>query len=126
MALPRDLLPRLILLLSRVRALAVDADAATADHSFAERAENYYHKRPQLLVLHHSYLYLAERYAQTLHANKQQHHATAHAVSDCSSSDVDDRCSDADSSLSFQHSQQPPPQPPDEDPELVVAELVLA
>ncbi|XP_062217074.1 kinase-interacting family protein-like [Phragmites australis] len=79
----------------RVRALAVD-EAAT-EHSFAERAENYYHRRPQLLALltdlHHRYLYLADRYSQSLHA---KHHA-----SDCSS-DVDDRSSDADSSLSFQ------------------------
>nr|TKV98678.1 hypothetical protein SEVIR_9G575300v2 [Setaria viridis] len=108
----------------RVRALGVDAEAATAEHSFAERAENYYQKRPQLLALltdlHHRYLCLADRYAQTLHA---KHHAAA--VSDCSS-DVDDRCSDADSSLSFQ------PLPPEGtitaggDPELIVAELVLA
>ncbi|PAN52005.1 hypothetical protein GQ55_9G646200 [Panicum hallii var. hallii] len=110
----------------RVRALAVD-EAAT-EHSFAERAENYYQKRPQLLALltdlHHRYLCLADRYAQSLHAKQliQPHHA---AISDCCSSDVDDRCSDADSSLSFQH-------PPitaltDVDSaELTLAELVLA
>ncbi|KAL5210647.1 hypothetical protein ABZP36_006270 [Zizania latifolia] len=121
----------------RVRSLAVnvpdDAAATATDHSFAERAENYYHKRPQLLALltdlHNRYLYLADRYSQSLLANKPHHfHA---AASDCGSSDVDDRSSDADSSLSFQ--------PPaiihegvniDEaipaDAELVVAELVAA
>ena len=50
----------------RVRELGVD-DAAP-EHSFADRAENYYHKRPQLLALltdlHHRYLCLADRYAQ--------------------------------------------------------------
>jgi hypothetical protein len=133
----------------RVRALAVDAGAAaTADHSFAERAENYYHKRPQLLALltdlHRRYLYLADRYAQTVsvsvhgakHKQQQQQQQHATAASDCcsSSSDVDDdddgsRCSDADSSLSFQLQQQQPqphPAPAQHDPELVVAELVLA
>ncbi|RLN40160.1 hypothetical protein C2845_PM01G01440 [Panicum miliaceum] len=109
----------------RVRALAVDEPAT--DHSFADRAENYYQKRPQLLALltdlHHRYLSLADRYAQSLHAKQlQPHHA---AVSDCCSSDVDDRCSDADSSLSFQH---PPAALTDAggDAELIVAELVVA
>ncbi|KAG8073110.1 hypothetical protein GUJ93_ZPchr0006g42474 [Zizania palustris] len=114
----------------RVRSLAVnvpdDAAATATDHSFAERAENYYHKRPQLLALltdlHHRYLYLADRYTQTLLANKPHHF---HAASDCGSSDVDDRSSDADSSLSFQ-----PPAIIHEvvpaDAELVVAELVAA
>ncbi|OEL19877.1 hypothetical protein BAE44_0019106 [Dichanthelium oligosanthes] len=122
----------------RVRALAVD-DAAT-DHSFAERAENYYQKRPQLLALltdlHHRYICLADRYAQSLHAKQvQPHHATA--LSDCCSSDVDDRCSDADSSLSFQHppeglsiitngSDITPHNRVEGEPELIVAELVLA
>uniref|UniRef100_J3LJ58 NAB domain-containing protein n=1 Tax=Oryza brachyantha TaxID=4533 RepID=J3LJ58_ORYBR len=132
----------------RVRALAVslpdDAAATATDHSFAERAENYYHKRPQLLALltdlHHRYLYLADRYSQSLLANKPQlFHAAAASGSDCGSSDVDDRSSDADSSLSYQ----PPPAvihgtvaaaPASScsssihavDAELVVAELVLA
>lgn len=103
-----------------MRALAADQDIT--EHSFAERAENYYHKRPQLLALladlHHRYLCLADRYSHSLHAK--------HAADDrCSSSDVDDRCSsDADSSLSFQH--HPNPDDGDADAELVVAELVLA
>ncbi|KAF0932850.1 hypothetical protein E2562_012174 [Oryza meyeriana var. granulata] len=131
----------------RVRALAVsvpdDAAATATDHSFAERAENYYHKRPQLLALltdlHHRYLYLADRYSQSLLANKPHHlfHA-ATAASECGSSDVEDRSSDADSSLSFQ----PPPAVvhgttsaapassssvhADVDAELIVAELVAA
>lgn len=118
----------------RVRALAVsvpeDAAATATDHSFAERAENYYHKRPQLLALltdlHHRYLYLADRYSQSLLAANKPFHAAA-ASSDCGSSDVDDRSSDAGSSLSFQ----PPPTTSSSvrdavDAELVVAELVAA
>uniref|UniRef100_A0A0D9VNH7 NAB domain-containing protein n=1 Tax=Leersia perrieri TaxID=77586 RepID=A0A0D9VNH7_9ORYZ len=121
----------------RVRSLAVsvpdDAAATATDHSFAERAENYYHKRPQLLSLltdlHHRYLYLADRYSQSL--NKSPLFSAA--ASDCASSfsDIDDRSSDAGSSLSFQP---PPPTaiakiatpPVDDDPDLIVAELVIA
>ncbi|KAM3262867.1 hypothetical protein ACQJBY_053170 [Aegilops geniculata] len=134
----------------RVRALATgapddDAAAAAADHSFAERAENYYHRRPQLLALltdlHHRYLYLADRYAQSLLANAKSslhsHHLNINAVSgsDCFS-DVDDRSSDAGSSLSFQphsgiaddHHPAAPALafPGPVDGELVVAELVMA
>ncbi|CAM0871011.1 unnamed protein product [Alopecurus aequalis] len=126
----------------RVRMLAVsvpdDAAAAATDHSFAERAENYYHRRPQLLALltdlHHRYLYLADRYSQSLLAKSHPHLnlGTVHAasVSECSS-DVDDRSSDAGSSLSFQphsgtddHRSAPPAVAADG--ELVVAELVMA
>ncbi|XBH88531.1 hypothetical protein VPH35_075807 [Triticum aestivum] len=124
----------------RVRALAagVPGDDAAADHSFAERAENYYHRRPQLLALltdlHHRYLYLADRYAQSLLANAKSHshsHLNLHLSSDCSS-DVDDRSSDAGSSLSFQpHSgitddHHHHPAAPAVYAELVVAELVMA
>ncbi|XP_037437455.1 kinase-interacting family protein-like [Triticum dicoccoides] len=131
----------------RVRALAAgvpddDAAAAAADHSFAERAENYYHRRPQLLALltdlHHRYLYLADRYAQSLLANanaKSSAHFHSHHLnlsSDCSS-DVDDRSSDAGSSLSFQpHAGitddhfATPVAAPAVDGDLVVAELVMA
>lgn len=129
----------------RVRSLAVsvpdDAAAAATDHSFAERAENYYHRRPQLLSLltdlHHRYLYLADRYSQSLLAKSHPHlnllsavHAAS--VSECSS-DVDDRSSDAGSSLSFQphagtddHRCAPTIALPVVDGELVVAELVMA
>ncbi|CAL4937245.1 unnamed protein product [Urochloa decumbens] len=114
----------------RVRALAVD-DAAT-EHSFAERAENYFEKRPQLVALltdlHHRYLCLADRYAQSLlQLQSKHHHAAAAAASSdcCCSSDVD---SDAGSSLSFQQQQQqhPSSSSSNDDPELVVAELVVA
>ncbi|KAM3317020.1 hypothetical protein ACQJBY_034919 [Aegilops geniculata] len=130
----------------RVRALAAGVpDDDAADHSFAERAENYYHRRPQLLALladlHHRYLYLADRYAHSLLANANakssahhlhSHHLSLNLSSDCSS-DVDDRSSDAGSSLSFQ----PHPGTADDrfatlvaapavDGELVVAELVMA
>jgi hypothetical protein len=118
----------------RVRALSV-TDAAATEHSFAERAENYYQKRPQLLALltdlHHRYLYLANRYSQSLAAKNLVHGAAA-VSSDCSS-DVDDRSSDAGSSLSFQF-QQPPlvtddvaaPGAEVVDADLMVAELVVA
>lgn len=122
----------------RVRALAVssgapdDASAAAAEHSFAERAENYYHRRPQLLALltdlHRRYLYLADRYSQSLLAANKSHAAASFSASDCDcSSDVDDRFfsdSDAGSSLSFQ----PPPHHSDADEsgDVVVAELVMA
>nr|XP_051183911.1 kinase-interacting family protein-like isoform X5 [Lolium perenne] len=126
----------------RVRALAVslpdDAAAAATDHSFAERAENYYHRRPQLLALltdlHHRYLYLADRYSQSLLAKSHAHHlSVVHAaVSECSS-DVDDRSSDAGSSLSFQphHSANDDHHrrlsvAPGADSDLVVAELIMA
>ncbi|XP_062209581.1 kinase-interacting family protein-like isoform X2 [Phragmites australis] len=120
----------------RVRALAVDE--AVTEHSFAERAENYYQKRPQLLALltdlHNRYLYLADRYSQSLLLAKPPHiidHA-AGATSDCSS-DVDDRSSDADSSLSFQQPLTSGTVTDDvalstlpADADLLVAELVLA
>ncbi|CAN6308328.1 unnamed protein product [Urochloa humidicola] len=84
----------------RVRALAVDADDAAAEHSFADRADNYYQKRPQLVALltdlHHRYLCLANHYAHSLLQLRSSKHA---AGDDCSSSSC---CSDADSSLSFQ------------------------
>ncbi|XP_037428434.1 kinase-interacting family protein-like [Triticum dicoccoides] len=129
----------------RVRALAAGVpDDDAADHSFAERAENYYHRRPQLLALltdlHHRYLYLADRYAHSLLANAKSsghsHHLNLNLSSDCSS-DVDDRSSDAGSSLSFQphsgiaddHHHPAAPAlafPGPVDGELVVAELVMA
>ncbi|KAG2555342.1 protein NETWORKED 1C-like [Panicum virgatum] len=124
----------------RVRALAVDVDDAAPDHSFADRADHYYQKRPQLLALltdlHHRYLCLADRYAQSVAKHKQRlqphpHHAAA--VSDCSSCSSDvDSSSDADSSLSFQFQHPPPAALTDGDgdvnaeAELIVAELVLA
>ncbi|XP_037415631.1 kinase-interacting family protein-like [Triticum dicoccoides] len=128
----------------RVRALAAgapddDAAAAAADHSFAERAENYYHRRPQLLALltdlHHRYLYLADRYAQSLLASAKSysHHLNLNLINSDCSSDLDDRSSDAGSSLSFQpqlgiaDDRFPVPiAAPAVDGELVVAELVMA
>uniref|UniRef100_A0A453JCW2 NAB domain-containing protein n=1 Tax=Aegilops tauschii subsp. strangulata TaxID=200361 RepID=A0A453JCW2_AEGTS len=86
-----------------------------------------------LTDLHHRYLYLADRYAQSLLANAKSH--SHHLSSDCSS-DVDDRSSDAGSSLSYQphsgiaddHHPAAPALafPASADGELVVAELVMA
>ncbi|CAN6286005.1 unnamed protein product [Urochloa humidicola] len=102
----------------RVCALGVD-DAAT-EHSFADRAENYYQKRPQLLALltdlHHRYLCLADRYARSLLQLQSKHAAL-------------DDCSDADSSLSFQQLTESGitiSSTSSNDAELVVAELVAA
>lgn len=88
--------------------------------SFAERAENYYRKRPQLITLLHDiynrYLSLADRYTQLLHkhtdpfSNSKTQIFVVHSDLD----DADDALiftdaipdfnatSDADSSLSFQ------------------------
>lgn len=115
----------------RVRALAVDDAAPPTEHSFAERAEEYYQKRPQLLALladlHRRYLCLADRYCHHQH-KREQPSLPASASSDCGSSDVDDRCSDAGSSLSFQAQHAPPRAglPAEEEEELLVAELVAA
>ncbi|XP_020094795.1 LOW QUALITY PROTEIN: kinase-interacting family protein-like [Ananas comosus] len=122
----------------RVRSLAVSLpdEEEDAAHSFAERAENYYQKRPQLLALlqdlHLRYLHLADRYSQSL--LKSHHHHLRPPIP--SESDDDDAASaeisDAESALSFQ----PLPRDPDPDPDrapapdldldLVVAELVAA
>ncbi|KAJ1299162.1 hypothetical protein BS78_01G511000 [Paspalum vaginatum] len=122
----------------RVRALAVDEAPPTEHSSFADRAESYYQKRPQLLALlsdlHHRYVCLAQRYAHAISLL-----APSSADPSDNSSDVDDDCcSDADSSLSFQSQlqQQQHPSPGSSTTattaddaglvDVVVAELVLA
>lgn len=100
--------------------------------SFAEQAETYYQKRPQLLSLlqdlYNGYLSLADRYCRTL--AKQRSSSTMksfHLNSDeeIGSSEVDNE-SDAESSLSFQ----PPFRTPIKDQVMtnvdnIVAELVI-
>ncbi|OAY63526.1 Kinase-interacting family protein [Ananas comosus] len=125
----------------RVRSLAVSLpdEEEDAAHSFAERAENYYQKRPQLLALlqdlHLRYLHLADRYSQSL---LKSHHHLRPPIPSESDADDDDAASaeisDAESALSFQplprnpdHDPDPDPAPaPDLDLDLVVAELVAA
>lgn len=83
--------------------------------TFAQRAESYYQKRPQLLVLlqdlYRAYVSLSDRYVQRLSNNNHAHHSrhssqasTITTGNDCSSSENDHRAdlSDAESSLSFQ------------------------
>ncbi|URE03687.1 KIP1-like protein [Musa troglodytarum] len=122
----------------RVQSLAVNVPDGPESDSFAVRAENYYQKRPQLIALlhdlHHRYLYLADRYSQSL---IRRHHRRASSVpSDLDAEDdpdlPDSASSDAESSLSFQ------PLPPQAcsrdtslavagaDLDMIVAELVVA
>ncbi|RWW51022.1 hypothetical protein BHE74_00042676 [Ensete ventricosum] len=120
----------------RVQSLAVNIPDNPEPDSFAERAENYYQKRPQLIALlhdlHHRYLYLADRYSQSL--LHRHHRRTSSVASDLDADEdtdlPDSTCSDAESSLSFQPlPAQPRPQfqgPAPADPDLIVAELVLA
>ncbi|XP_042387184.1 kinase-interacting family protein-like [Zingiber officinale] len=92
---------------NRVQSLAVKLPDNSESDSFAERAENYYQKRPQLVALlhdlHHRYVYLADRYSQSL---RHRHRRRASSVSSDIDVDVDpdllDSASDAESSLSFQ------------------------
>ncbi|URD90142.1 KIP1-like protein [Musa troglodytarum] len=111
----------------RVQSLAVNLPDDPESDSFAERAENYYQKRPQLIALlhdlHHCYLYLADRYAQSL--LHRHHRRTSSVPSDLDADEdtdlPDSTCSDAESSLSFQpyplspfrsSKVRPPPSPP--------------
>ncbi|WOK98867.1 protein NETWORKED 1A-like [Canna indica] len=123
----------------RVQSLAVNIPNDSESDSFAERAENYYQKRPQLIALlhdlHHRYLYLADRYSQSLN----RHHRRVSSVpSDLDADEFSDlpdsASSDAESSLSFQPlpsqarlpGQVPPPAvTAGDDLEIIVAELVM-
>lgn len=127
-----------------MQALAVSLPDGEESHSFAERAENYYQKRPQLLALlqdlHNRYLYLADRYSQSL--LKPLHRRQISSVhsdfdydEDPRASDPDSASSDAESSLSFQPlppAPAPAPAPTQDSPsaegvlDVIVAELVVA
>ncbi|CAL9066597.1 unnamed protein product, partial [Musa banksii] len=124
----------------RVQSLAVNIPDDPESDSFAERAENYYQKRPQLIALlhdlHHRYLYLADRYAQSL--LYRHHRRTSSVPSDLDADEdtdlPDSTCSDAESSLSFQtlpaqprpQFQGPNPAVAAADLDMIMAELVLA
>ncbi|XP_038977020.1 kinase-interacting family protein-like [Phoenix dactylifera] len=126
----------------RVQALAVSLPDEEESHSFAERAENYYQKRPQLLALlqdlHNRYLYLADRYSQSLlkplHRRKiSSVHSDFDYDDDLRASDPDSASSDAESSLSFQPLRPvPAPVLTEDSPsaegalDVIVAELVVA
>ncbi|KAJ3682285.1 hypothetical protein LUZ60_014858 [Juncus effusus] len=88
----------------RVRSLEVSLPDEDETHSFAERAEHYYEKRPQLLSLlsdlHTQYLYLADRYSQSFKSHQYHHKKTLSLHSDNDSITTD--LSEVESSLSFQ------------------------
>ncbi|XP_074563357.1 kinase-interacting family protein-like [Curcuma longa] len=116
---------------NRVQSLAVSLPDDSESDSFAERAENYYQKRPQLVALlhdlHHRYLYLADRYSLSLH----RHRRRGSSVSSDMDVDVDSASSDADSTLSFQPLSVHPPADfaianATSDLDMIVVELVLA
>ncbi|MQL97561.1 hypothetical protein Taro_030252 [Colocasia esculenta] len=107
--------------------------------SFAERAENYYRKRPQLLSLlqdiYYRYLSLADRYTQSLLKPQKLHRRSLSQIStlqsdfddvDAADPDSDPPDSDAESSLSFQCPPPPLPHflPASQNAEALVAELV--
>ncbi|KAL2555321.1 kinase-interacting family protein-like [Forsythia ovata] len=101
--------------------------------SFAERANAYYHKRPQLLALlqdlYNDYLSLADRYCQSLSKNNRRHHCSSPLLP--SSPDENEPSDQGDlgevidseaDSLSFQ----PPfPLPAKVDVEMLIADVVM-
>lgn len=66
----------------KVLAMGMGEDEDTGD-TFAERAESYYQKRPQLLTLlqdlYNGYITLSDRYIQTLAKYKHHHHHRRHS-----------------------------------------------
>ncbi|XP_078448519.1 kinase interacting (KIP1-like) family protein [Wolffia australiana] len=122
-AKPSWLVAALSELEEKYQAIAGSIPAEGPD-SFAERAENYYRRRPELLALlhdlYHRYISLADRYSQTLpKPQPQAHRRSSSQASSALLSDVED--SDAESSLSFQC---PPQRPPAAGAAELVAELV--
>ncbi|XP_042417563.1 kinase-interacting family protein-like [Zingiber officinale] len=114
----------------RVQALAVNVPDDSVSDSFAQRADNYYRKRPQLVALlhdlHNRYLYLANRYSLSF---RRKHCLASFVSSDINTDDdFDSAGSDAESFLSFQRVPRQPRRwlaaPCDVD--MVVAELVVA
>ncbi|CAA3017946.1 Hypothetical predicted protein [Olea europaea subsp. europaea] len=100
--------------------------------SFAERANAYYQKRPQLLALlqdlYNDYLSLADRYCQSL-AKNYHHRSRCSSPSNFNENQRSDHGdseevidSDAESSLSFQS---PFPLPAKVDVEMMVADMVM-
>ncbi|KAF9624056.1 hypothetical protein IFM89_007754 [Coptis chinensis] len=123
----------------KMKTLALNIQEEDDSDTFAERAENYYRKRPQLFNLlqdlYNSYLSLADRYCQSLIQIKQKQHA--HPLSSSSSistvhSEINDEFwypqdshqqsedSEAESTLTYQ---QPPPSSLDTD--TIIAQLVI-
>ncbi|XP_068639727.1 kinase-interacting family protein isoform X2 [Aristolochia californica] len=112
----------------RIQGISVSDPEDDNTDSFAERAENYYRKRPQLLTLlqdlYNSYVSLDDRYSHSL--NKQ--HPVSHIPIFLSDADDEsrDQDSDAESSLSYQQlpSLLPAKSSLHPSPDSMVAELV--
>ncbi|XP_043694133.1 kinase-interacting family protein-like [Telopea speciosissima] len=101
----------------KMKSLSSNLPEEDNSHTFAERAESYYQKRPQLLTLlqdlYNGYLSLADRYCQTITKSRRYHSdqsqiSTVHSDSEDSSTAFEETHldSDAESSLSYQT---PPP-----------------
>ncbi|XP_042500412.1 kinase-interacting family protein-like isoform X2 [Macadamia integrifolia] len=113
---PSWLLATLADLEGKMKALSLSLTEEEDSHSFAERAENYYQKRPQLLSLlqelYNGYLTLADRHCQNLtkgHGQILAVNSDTEEDSDVTAGDETHLDSDAESSLSYQP---PPPQNP--------------
>ncbi|OVA06793.1 KIP1-like [Macleaya cordata] len=116
----------------KMKTLALTLTEEEDFDSFANRAENYYRKRPQLLNLlqdlYNDYLSLADRYVQILSKHPHQNPSPISTVH----SDIEDDVieSDAESSLSYQNP--PPPtnqiqnqNPSSQSTDNLIAELVI-
>ncbi|KAI4347353.1 hypothetical protein L6164_008169 [Bauhinia variegata] len=116
--IPSWILTNLADLEERMKVLAIGTtDVEEVGETFAERAESYYQKRPQLLALLHDlyngYVTLSDRYIQTLAKQKyHSRHSSQVSTIDDGYSDQEEEPSgisqidsDIESSLSFQ---QPP------------------
>uniref|UniRef100_F6HVT8 NAB domain-containing protein n=3 Tax=Vitis vinifera TaxID=29760 RepID=F6HVT8_VITVI len=149
---PAWLLSTLAEMDERMKMLALNGNTKTkveggdATDTFAQRAESYYQKRPQLLALlqdlYNAYLTLADRYSQTQTLAKQYHHHHRRQSSnlsqiqalhldgqeDTNSYDEEDddigAVSDVESSLSYQP-QPPLPKHAKLDVEAMIAEIVM-
>ncbi|XP_057812379.1 kinase-interacting family protein-like [Salvia miltiorrhiza] len=119
----------------RMKMLTRKTPKGKSPDSFSERANSYYHERPQLLALlddlYNGYLSLADRYCQVLAKSQQQQQQKPQ--SRCTSPNPRVKCedvdegdsgevidSDAESSLSFQ-----PPAVAPVDADMLVADLVM-
>lgn len=128
-----------------MKVLTMGIEDEEVGDTFAERAESYYQKRPQLLTLlqdlYNGYITLSDRYIQTLAKHKHHHHHHSRHSSQVSTiedgySDQEEAASgmsqvdsDMESSLSYQQQPTPPqtkfPNTPLIDIDSIVAELVI-
>ncbi|GMH14125.1 hypothetical protein Nepgr_015966 [Nepenthes gracilis] len=103
---PSWLLSTLADLDERIRILGVNAQEEEEADTFAQRAESYYRKRPQLLTLlqdlHNAYLSLANRFPQSL-SRHHHHHPHIYDTDSHFETTGDARVdSDAESAISYQ------------------------